>query len=87
MQAEQKLWNYMRVMKPGFVLNTVLPNMNFGAVLNDKLPRSTGSFITQIHENGGELGYLKSFPPQWMVNMQDIARLHVKVMAERTPFI
>ena len=48
-QAEQAMWKFVREHKPGFVLNTVLPNTNFGEILSDKQPASTGSWVRQLN--------------------------------------
>lgn len=41
-QAEQAMWKFVKEHKPGFVLNTVLPNANMGQILSDQQPASTG---------------------------------------------
>ena len=62
-QAEQELWKYVREHRPGFVLNTVLPNTNFGERLSDKQPASTGAWVRSIYN--GNLEAVKGIPPQW----------------------
>lgn len=77
-QAEQAMWQFVKEEKPSFTLNTVLPNANFGRPLNDKVHLSTRDWVRQAYR--GYLGPLKSFPPQWMVNVQDTARVHVAAL-------
>lgn len=62
-QAEQAMWTFVKEREPGFVLNTVLPNMNFGEILSDKQPASTGSWVKSIYN--GNLDAVRQVPPQW----------------------
>ena len=62
-QAEQAMWKFVKEHKPGFVLNTVLPNTNFGEILSDKQPASTGSWVKSIYN--GNIDAVKQVPPQW----------------------
>ena len=62
-QAEQEMWKFAKEHKPGFVLNTVLPNANFGEILSDKQPASTGGWVKNLYH--GELDAVKDIPPQW----------------------
>lgn len=79
-QAEQKMWEFYKEKKPGFVLNTVLPNANMGEILSDKQPASTGKWVKQLYN--GSLEGLKDIPPQYMVNVKDTARLHVAALVD-----
>ena len=62
-QAEQELWKFVKEHKPGFVLNTVLPNTNMGEILSDKQPASTGQWVKSIYS--GNLDAVKDVAPQW----------------------
>ena len=62
-QAEQEMWKFVKEHKPGFVLNTVLPNTNFGEILSEKQPASTGAWVKSIYN--GNLDAVKGVPPQW----------------------
>ena len=62
-QAEQEMWKFAKEQKPGFVLNTVLPNVNFGEILSDQQPASTGAWVKKVYN--GELDAVKDFLPQW----------------------
>ena len=81
-QAEQALWKYVEEKKPHFEVNAVLPNANFGQIINAKeQPGSTAGWITTIYEKGSEgLKSLQFIPPQWFVDVQDTARLHVAAL-------
>jgi nucleoside-diphosphate-sugar epimerase len=41
--AEQALWKFVKKQKPNFVVNSILPNMNWGAVLDPSQPASSSS--------------------------------------------
>ena len=62
-QAEQEMWKFMKEHKPSFVLNTVLPNANFGEILNDTQPASTGAWVKSVYN--GNLDAVKNVSPQW----------------------
>jgi len=79
-QAEQEMWKFAREKKPGFIMNAVLPNANFGVILSDKQPASTGEWPKKLYH--GDIELLKTIPPQWMVNVQDTARLHVAALVD-----
>ncbi|KAH8655887.1 hypothetical protein BX600DRAFT_470467 [Xylariales sp. PMI_506] len=78
-QGEQAAWKFMREEKPSFVFNTVLPNANMGLVLSTEHQGypSTAGWIRALW-NGFE-GHedLKFNPPQYYINVQDNARVHV----------
>ncbi|KAI4129959.1 MAG: hypothetical protein LQ341_006514 [Variospora aurantia] len=83
-QAEQALWKYATEQKPPpFVLNTVNPNFNFGTVLSDKqLGSTTAAAIPAIWRSGELPAHFTAFLPQWMVDVQDAARLHVAALVD-----
>lgn len=75
--AEQAAWKFVREEKPGFELNTVLPNMNFGKsldVVNQGHPSTAGWLATLYN---GDIGFMGMLPAQYFVDVQDTARLHV----------
>lgn len=80
-QAEQAMWGFVREKKPGFVLNTVLPNYTMGTILSERQQGSTAGILRKIYETGS-VEYFNSFPPQWMVNVGDTARLHVAALID-----
>ena len=79
-QAEQAIWKFASERKPAFVVNTVLPNTNMGEILSEKQPASSGAWVKSVFE--GNLDAVKHFPPQWMINVKDTARLHVSALAD-----
>lgn len=61
--------------------SAVLPNANFGKILkpNGEGESSTGSWIVNLFK--GDTG-IYAFPPQWFVDVQDTARLHVAALVD-----
>ena len=79
-EAEQKIWEFVRNEQPGFVLNTVLPDTNFGQIFSPEQPASTGGMVRDAFH--GNVTALQNLPPQWMVNVKDTARLHVAALVD-----
>jgi len=80
-QAEQALWKYAKERKPHFEVNAVLPNANFGTIIRPEAQAaSTAGWITTLYKDG--LTDLANIPPQWFVNVQDTARLHVAALID-----
>jgi len=61
--------------KPTFAFNSILPNANFGPILDPESSASTAGWIVDTFH--GKDSALKSAPPQWFVDVRDTARLHV----------
>ncbi|PYI07686.1 NAD(P)-binding protein [Aspergillus sclerotiicarbonarius CBS 121057] len=74
-EAERSAWKWYEEHKPHFVLNTVLPNMNFGKII---FPEHQGSSmrVTRMLLNGNDLA-IGLIAAQWYVDVVDTARLHV----------
>jgi hypothetical protein len=62
MEAERALWKFVKEQKPGFVVNAVLPNANFGKILVKGQPASTGDWVTTLFK--GNTDSLKNSPPR-----------------------
>ena len=77
-QAERAMWDFVKEQKPQFVFNTILPDANYGPLLNENIPASTAGFLRAAFK--GDLRPLQIIAPQWMVNVQDTARLHVAAL-------
>jgi len=77
-EGEMAAWKFVKEEKPQFVLNTIMPNANFGPVL-DKNSISTAGWVTALYENTLSDG-LKSVAPQWFVNTRDDALLHLATL-------
>ncbi|KAJ5519845.1 aldehyde reductase [Penicillium fimorum] len=74
-EQERQAWRWMKERQPGFVLNVVVPNTNYGRVLLPEIPGSTMSWLWELLK--GDDSLIRKFPPQWFVNVEDTARLHV----------
>ena len=79
-EAEQRMWEFIKEEKPGFVLNTILPNSTFGQIFSAQQPASSGGLIRKAY--CGDITFLKNLPPQWMVDVKDTARLHVAALID-----
>ncbi|PMD39988.1 NAD(P)-binding protein [Hyaloscypha variabilis F] len=82
--SEQTVWKFVKEQRPNFVVNSILPNMNWGAVLDPSQPASTSSqgsssnFIPMLYL--GDPQFAQMFPPQYYINVKDDARLHVAAL-------
>jgi nucleoside-diphosphate-sugar epimerase len=73
--AEQEMWKFVEEEKPGFVANAVLPNANFGPLIEKSQPGSTNQWPKIVYSGGVKI--LKDVPPQWFVDVRDTALLHL----------
>ncbi|EGE80807.1 aldehyde reductase II [Blastomyces dermatitidis ATCC 18188] len=82
-EGEKVAWKWMRENQPGFVLNTVLPNANFGEVLSPQhqgFP-STAGWVRAVWEGfKGKYADEVSNKPQYYVNVRDNALVHVAAL-------
>ncbi|KAE9986047.1 hypothetical protein EG328_006598 [Venturia inaequalis] len=80
-QTEQALWTFVKEQKPGFVFNTVLPDTTLGPAVSpkDQGNPSTAAFVANLAKATREEfeGLVSFLPPQYFVDVRDIARLHV----------
>ncbi|KAF2096617.1 aldehyde reductase [Rhizodiscina lignyota] len=78
-QAEQAAWKFMKEKNPGFVLNCVLPNMNIGHILSvkDQGYPSTSGWVRALWDGFKGHEDLEYNPPQYYINVQDNARVHI----------
>ncbi|KAI9166302.1 Aldehyde reductase 2 [Paramyrothecium foliicola] len=74
---EKEAWKFMAEKKPGFVLNAVLPSINFGASLDYKNQghASTSGYLADLFN--GDSAPLAGLPAQHFIDVQDTALLHV----------
>jgi nucleoside-diphosphate-sugar epimerase len=81
-QGEQAAWKFMREEKPGFVFNSVLPNANMGLILSVEHQGypSTAGWIKALWNGFKGNEDLAFNPPQYYVNVQDNARVHVAAL-------
>jgi nucleoside-diphosphate-sugar epimerase len=81
LQSEQACFDFVKEKKPGFVLNTVLPNYAMGEILDPRQRGSSGGLIRAAWE-GQEVPIFASLPSQYMVGVKDVGRLHVAALVE-----
>ncbi|CAI6332443.1 unnamed protein product [Periconia digitata] len=76
-EAEQRAFQWMKDNTPKFDFNSVLPNSTFGIMTRaDKTGFiSTGGILKMLWE--GETSFTSLFAPQWFVDVEDSALLHV----------
>lgn len=83
-QAEQAAWKWMKENRPGFALNVVLPNANMGKILSPEHQgaASTVGWIKALWNGFQDPGEkeLVNNPPQYFINVQDNARVHVAAL-------
>ncbi|KAL9095037.1 MAG: hypothetical protein Q9165_002639 [Trypethelium subeluteriae] len=82
-QAEFELWEFVKKEKPNFELSAVLPNMNTGRVIsvaNQGHP-STAGFQVQLYN--GNVDAVLQLAPQYWVDVEDDARLHVAALTRK----
>jgi len=76
--GERAAWNFVKEHKPTFTLNTIIPDTNFGPLLDSEQAGSTAGWVRQAFK--GDLQMLKQLPPQWYVDVRDTANLHVAAL-------
>lgn len=79
-QQEQEAWKFVSERKPGFVLNTVLPDFVCGKILNPEAqgyPSSMG-MLRGLWDGNEALASM--LPPQTMIDAEDTAMLHVAAL-------
>ncbi|KAL1894017.1 hypothetical protein Sste5346_006159 [Sporothrix stenoceras] len=78
-ESERAAWAWSEKEKPGFVLNTVLPNTNWGRILIPDHQRGSSMRLVRNFWDGNHSA-LQLIPPQYFVNVGDCARLHVAAL-------
>ncbi|RFU76495.1 nad dependent epimerase dehydratase family [Trichoderma arundinaceum] len=76
-RGEQEAFAWMRKHKPAISFNTVVPNVNFGIAVS---PESMSYRITSAVLDAVVKGYPAApsiLPPQWYVDVEDTALLHL----------
>ncbi|KAL6823578.1 NAD(P)-binding protein [Trichoderma camerunense] len=76
-RGEQEAFAWMREHKPAFSFNTVVPNVNFGTTIS---PENMSYRSTSAVIDAAVKGYPAApsiLPPQWYVDVEDTALLHL----------
>jgi nucleoside-diphosphate-sugar epimerase len=83
-QGEQAAWKFVQEEGNGMVLNCILPNMNIGEILSIEHQGypSTMGWIKALWNGFKAPGEeeLKDNPPQYYINVDDNARVHVAAL-------
>jgi nucleoside-diphosphate-sugar epimerase len=79
-EADQGCFRWVKENKPNFTFNVVVPNINFGTMVN---PKETGfisssGLLQQLWL--GQSGIVQLIPPEWYVDVEDCALLHAAVL-------
>jgi nucleoside-diphosphate-sugar epimerase len=61
-QAEKALWQFAKEQKPGFVVNSILPNANFGTILAGGEAVTTAKWVKSLYD--GDINHVKGIPPR-----------------------
>ncbi|UNI19497.1 hypothetical protein JDV02_005679 [Purpureocillium takamizusanense] len=78
--AEKETWALYREAqksRPDLIMNTVLPNVNFGPSLNPEVQGHPSTSYYPVLAWKGDRASIEPLLPQYFVNVQDTARLHV----------
>ncbi|RDW65654.1 uncharacterized protein DSM5745_09393 [Aspergillus mulundensis] len=73
--AEKGAWEWVQRNKPHFEFSSVVPNTNYGRILCPEIPAPSMAWTGNLLH--GDDTVMRSFPPQWFVDVEDTARLHV----------
>jgi nucleoside-diphosphate-sugar epimerase len=85
--CERAAWEFMRDRRPGFAFNTVLPNYTSGIILQPLSISGAGStarWVRDVFDHPYEESFvakLRDQDPQWEVDVEDIAKLHLAALA------
>ena len=79
--ADKAIWQFINENKPAFQVATVVPNINFGAVVGDLPLTSTGTCIPKLLTGTATKADLL-FPAMHFVNVRDCAKVHVAALLD-----
>ncbi|KAE9568109.1 Aldehyde reductase 2 [Colletotrichum fructicola] len=81
-KAEQALWKWYSEAKPGFTLNSIVPNAALGRVLlpeHQGFPTAVG-ILKSLWQGHVSPEFVAMFPAQWFCDVVDIARIHIAAL-------
>ncbi|TKA65606.1 hypothetical protein B0A55_09897 [Friedmanniomyces simplex] len=83
-EAERAVWRAVAETRPPFQVCAVLPNANFGRILQPggEKGASTGSWVVSLFTGEVQGVDPVEIPPQYFVNVADDARLHVAALID-----
>lgn len=82
--GEQAVWDFVKTNKPSFVVNCVLPNLTTGPILDENAQHgSTAGWIKAMSQGSEQWTEMyRTAISQYMVDVRDVARLHVAALLE-----
>jgi nucleoside-diphosphate-sugar epimerase len=84
--CERAAWEFLQEQRPSFAFNTVLPNYTSGIILQPlDIPGagSTARWVRDVYDHPLEERFvekLRDQDPQWQVDVEDIAKLHLAAL-------
>ncbi|EXJ63811.1 hypothetical protein A1O7_00146 [Cladophialophora yegresii CBS 114405] len=81
-EQERAFFKWAKENKPGFAVNSVLPDMNIGKVLMPEGSTSTMGWVRGLLRGDGHM--IKLTPPQYFIDVHDDARVHVAALLDPT---
>ncbi|KAH4823054.1 hypothetical protein HBH61_009860 [Parastagonospora nodorum] len=84
--CERAAWDFMKEQRPNFEFSTVLPNYTTGIILQPlSIPGigSTARWVRDVFDHPFEEEFvtkLRDQDPQWQVDVEDIAKLHLAAL-------
>ncbi|KAH8704557.1 hypothetical protein GQ44DRAFT_716504 [Phaeosphaeriaceae sp. PMI808] len=81
-QVEQEIWRFAKEENPKFIINSVLPDFVIGPIFHPKQPGSTGKWVMDFWRDPGHYEPLQNFIPQWFVDVEDTAILHIAALTQ-----
>ncbi|KAK5121073.1 hypothetical protein LTR85_005557 [Meristemomyces frigidus] len=80
-EAERAVWKAFKETNPPFQVAAVLPNANFGPILQPGAEESSSTASWPVRLFKGDKSVLDS-PPQWFIDVRDTAKLHVAALID-----
>ncbi|KAI9167979.1 Aldehyde reductase 2 [Paramyrothecium foliicola] len=77
-RTELAIWDFVKSQKPWFAVNTILPSVDMGRAIASA--GEAGGLVNSVFK--GKVDW--DFPPQYMVDVVDCARLHLIALIDGT---
>jgi len=82
-EGERAAWKFVKEEKPSFVLNTVLPDLVLGEIINTASEGSTAGLANKVFTEGNNSHiYPFAAVPSFYVDVKDTARIHLAALIE-----
>jgi len=82
-EGERAVWKWVKEKKPSFQVNTILPDLVLGEIINTNSDGSTAGMVNKIVTDG-DVSAVNPFviAPSFYVDVKDTARIHVAALVE-----